>query len=293
MGTFCGGLKSLFCKEKINNHKIKDEQLDESSLKFENTILSNDFFCSKCGDHFHEIPEILKIHSESGKILFRCLKRDKEYEDDLHKYYDEITNMGKCGKCGEGNNDNRTLEYYCLKCRCFLCGSCKNKHKNKKIISNEELNSIWNSCLCLQCSSEEEEKNLIHYIVKINEMSTICHLHGLKTDIPCLDCQKNCCQKCFDKYHKWHRKRNITDKKINDARKKIIDKDDKLLKMKQFYEMVKLAAESNPNNNIYKKNLIKVAKCIEKEKNREKYDADLAIYRLEQINKKDNKKKNK
>ena len=143
------------------------------------------------------------------------------------------------------------------------------------------------NCLCLQCLNKEKqkEKQEIHHHVDINEMSIICPLHGLKTDIPCLDCEKNCCKECFDKYHKWHNKRDINSKEINDARIKIIIKDDKLFSMKQFYDMIKLSYESNQNNGAYKNNLVKVAKCIKNEKGRNKYDIDLAIYRIEQIKK--------
>ena len=55
--------------------------------------------------------------------------------------------------------------------------------------------------------------------------------------------------------------------------------------MKQFYDMIKLSYESNQNNEAYKNNLVKVAKCINSEKERNKYDVDLAIYRIGQINK--------
>ena len=55
--------------------------------------------------------------------------------------------------------------------------------------------------------------------------------------------------------------------------------------MKQFYDMIKLSYESNQNNGAYKNNLVKVAKCIKNEKGRNKYDIDLAIYRIEQIKK--------
>ena len=102
----------------------------------------------------------------------------------------------------------------------------------------------------------------------------------MKTNIPCDDCQKNCCPKWFKDYHKWHKEGNINKTKINKARKIIEEKDEKLLKMKEFYEMVKSAAESNEN--IYKKNLKTVADCIAKENNRNKYETDLAIYKIKQ-----------
>ena len=51
--------------------------------------------------------------------------------------------------------------------------------------------------------------------------------------------------------------------------------------MKEFYDMVRSAAESDEN--IYKKNLKNVADCINEENNRNKYETDLAIYKIKQI----------
>ena len=62
--------------------------------------------------------------------------------------------------------------------------------ENIELIAGNKSNN--QNCLCLQCFSKEKqkEKQEIHHHVDINEMSIICPLHGLKTDIPCLDCEK-------------------------------------------------------------------------------------------------------
>ena len=138
-----------------------------------------------------------------------------------------------------------------------------------------------NSCFCPCSSTKNKNDPKIHFHVKDEEMNVICPSHGLVTSIPCDDCQKNCCPKCFDKKHKWHKKGNLSYSDINEARDKIIKKDEKLLKMKEFYDMVRSAAESDEN--IYKKNLKNVADCINEENNRNKYETDLAIYKIKQI----------
>ena len=302
MGNFLSSL--IPCsKNKHNESKNKDnETKDSTAAQFNDTILDIDFFCPICGvSKSLEVPEILNFHSENGKIVFRCPKRDKEYPKELKGYQEKITGYIKT-KCGNhennennennGNNENNKEEKdinnckkYCLECHKFLCQQCvRNEKINKEIIAKEistnELNSCCNCFCCSQSSQEKKKEEGIHYIVDADNISVICPQHGLKTNIPCDDCQKNCCPKCFKDYHKWHKEGNINKTKINKARKIIEEKDKKLLKMKEFYEMVKSAAESNEN--IYKKNLKTVADCIAKENNRNKYETDLAIYKIKQ-----------
>jgi len=295
MGNFLSSL--IPCsKNKLPKSTIEEQNINDSSIKFKDTILDIDFFCPICGvGKSLEIPEILNFHSENGKIVFRCPKRDKEYPKELKGYQEEITGHIKriCGnyeknknnKCTGVEIDINNCKKYCLECHKFLCQQCvMNEKINKEIIAKEistnELNSCCN-CLCCSKSSQENKKEEgIHYLVDADNISVICHLHGLKTNIPCDDCQKNCCPKCFRDYHKWHKEGNINNTKIKEARDIIIKKDEKLLKMKEFYEMVKSAAENNEN--IYKKNLKTVADCIAKENNRNKYETDLAIYKIKQ-----------
>ena len=293
MGNFLSSL--IPCsKNKHNESKNKDnETKDSTAAQFNDTILDIDFFCPICGvSKSLEVPEILNFHSENGKIVFRCPKRDIEYPQELKEYHKEITEKIKriCGnyenkKCTGIKKDINNCKKYCLECHKFLCDQCVTNEKNdKEIITKEistnELNSCCNCFCCSQNSTENKQEKGIHYLVEVNNISVICPKHGLKTNIPCDDCQKNCCPKCFKDYHKWHKEGNINKTKINKARKIIEEKDEKLLKMKEFYEMVKSAAESNEN--IYKKNLKTVADCIAKENNRNKYETDLAIYKIKQ-----------
>ena len=281
MGNFLSSL--IPCsKNKLPKSTKKEQDINDTSIQFKDSILDIDFFCPICGvSKSLEIPEIINFHSENGKIVFRCPKRDKEFPLKLKKYHEDIT-TNIDGKC---DCDKINCKKYCLECHKFLCEDCLSKEKTKaeiiaKEISTNELNSCCNCFCCSQNSTENKQEKGIHYLVEVNNISVICPKHGLKTNIPCDDCQKNCCPKCFKDYHKWHKEGNINKTKINKARKIIEEKDEKLLKMKEFYEMVKSAAESNEN--IYKKNLKTVADCIEKENNRNKYETDLAIYKIKQ-----------
>ena len=292
MGNFLSSL--IPCsKNKLPKSTITDNYINDSNIQFKDTILDTDFFCPICGvSKSLEIPEILNFHSENGKIVFRCPKRDIEYPQELKEYHKEITEKikRKCGnyrngKCIGAENEINNCKKYCLECDKFLCEQCvRNEIIDKEIIAKEistnELNSSCNCFCCSQSSQEKKKEGGIHYLVDADNISVICPQHGLKTNIPCDDCQKNCCPKCFKNYHKWHKEGNINNTKINEARNIIIEKDKKLLKMKEFYEMVKSAAESNEN--IYKKNLKTVADCIAKENNRNKYETDLAIYKIKQ-----------
>ena len=93
------------------------------------------------------------------------------------------------------------------------------------------------------------------------------------------------CEECFDKFHNFHKKEDIEESKIKKAKKEINEKNQKLTKLKEFYEMIRLAYESDKENPIYRKNIINVGNSAKIEKGRNKYDKDLAIYKLEQIKK--------
>ena len=289
MGNVSEYLQRKFCN-KLKKTTIKNKDINDSSIKFEDNILKIDFFCPICGNRYPEIPEILKFDSVNSTIVFRCLKRDKTFERKLENYKEEINAQinNKCGrdeKClANGDERGKDCEKYCLNCQCFLCDTCSNEIDRgniAKTVSKKDSNLCCSSCFCPCSSTENKNDTKIHYHVKDEEMNVICPSHGLVTSIPCDDCQKNCCPKCFDKKHKWHKKGNLSYSDINKARDKIIKKDEKLLKMKEFYDMVRSAAESDEN--IYKKNLKNVADCINEENNRNKYETDLAIYKIKQI----------
>ena len=102
-----------------------------------------------------------------------------------------------------------------------------------------------------------------------------------------MDCENNICEECSDTFHKKHsilKSEKIFEKsEIDKARNIIIKKNIKLNKLKEFYEMIRVSYEANPDNDIYKNNMINVANYIEKEKKRSQFAIDLAIYRMKQM----------
>ena len=63
MGNVLSYLLPCLSKNKnIIRPIITESELGESSINFNGTILESDFFCPLCGNHSHEIPEILKIY---------------------------------------------------------------------------------------------------------------------------------------------------------------------------------------------------------------------------------------
>ena len=109
----------------------------------------------------------------------------------------------------------------------------------------------------------------------------MCTIHNKMTDKCCRECRMNVCSTCFDLYHNRHIKgNNYSSKDILEARAEVLKKAKNLNLMKKFYEMILSAYESNNENTIYQKNVVNVANCIEKEKNRDKFERDLAIYKI-------------
>ena len=124
--------------------------------------------------------------------------------------------------------------------------------------------------------------------IPLNKLGNTCLIHNKEISIYCTYCESMVCNECFEQLHKKHIKSEINGQKIKRAKNEIIRNNIKLSKLKEFYELIRLTFESNPNNNIYKKNIINISKSIEREKRRNKYDKDLAIYRIEQIKNKIN-----
>ena len=78
-------------------------------------------------------------------------------------------------------------------------------------------------------------------------------------------------------------KLEINRKFVKKAKKEINWKNKQLSKLIEFYRMIRLASENEPGNHYYIKNIINVGRLIELEERRNKYDKDLAIYRIKQL----------
>ena len=248
-------------KEEKKNVKELDEAIKDSDIK-----LDNEFYCTCCEETPPHITELLSIHSDNDKVEFICPKKEEWKEFKLKEYCEENSKKIKCSECESDKNsevniitDNEINEdkyRYCTRDKKFYCDRC--------FILNHSPN----------------EKN-DHSDYKVKELSSMCTIHNKMTDKCCRECRMNVCSICFDLYHNRHIKGNHNSSKdILEARAEVLKKAKNLNLMKKFYEMILSAYESNNENTIYQKNVVNVANCIEKEKNRDKFERDLAIYKI-------------
>ena len=200
-------------------------------------------------------PCILKINSDNGLVEFINKKGNNQFLK-IEEFFQALKNNSEKNKCLYHPNSLGII--YCFKCQRYLCFNC---------LKNESEDHLNNNC------------------ININKLGNTCLIHNKETKICCKSCEKNFCEECFDKFHKYHEEMEIGKEKITKAKKEIIEKNKKLNKIKEFYDMIQLAYESDPGNPIYGKNVINVGKLIEIEKGRNEIDKDLAIYRIEQMEK--------
>ena len=256
-------------KEKYSK-KIKeliDDSLEEKSklhnyISYSEDDNDSDFSLTKLHDYFlseKDVPCILKIHSDNGLVEFKDKENNYHFLK-LQDFFNLIKNKQEKNKCFcHPNSINALATIYCIQCNNYLCSEC--------LLSYNHPEYHINSC------------------IRINELGNTCLTHEKKTSIFCESCEKTVCEECFDKFHNFHKKEDIEESKIKKAKKEINEKNQKLTKLKEFYEMIRLAYESDKENPIYRKNIINVGNSAKKEKGRNKYDEDLAVYKLEQIKK--------
>ncbi len=256
-------------KEKYSK-KIKeliDDSLEEKSklhnyISYSEDDNDSDFSLTKLHDYFlseKDVPCILKIHSDNGLVEFKDKENNYHFLK-LQDFCNLIKNNQEKKKCFCHPNSIKAVSTIdCIQCNNYLCSEC--------LLSYNHPEYHINSC------------------IRINELGNTCLTHEKKTSISCESCQKTVCEECFDKFHNFHKKEDIEESKIKKAKKEINEKNQKLTKLKEFYEMIRLAYESDKENPIYRKNIINVGNSAKKEKGRNKFDKDLAIYKLEQIKK--------
>lgn len=290
MGNYISNL--IPCKrggKKVIIPEVPDESLKSDDINITDA-LKYGFICPFCERDLNDIPQLLNIPSNNDIIELKCLKKGEYFEKSLEEYCQTIEKKNIVGECKKGCS--KPVEEFCLGCNAFFCSECAKNHSKKifkKKLKMKKSKGACEDCLCFQCINNDDKKNKKpkeHILVKIEEISSTCPIHGLKNNKCCFDCEKNVCEKCEEISHKKHLKGNEKYKeRIEDARTVILQKDKKLSKMMEFYDMIKSSYESNPDNYIYKKNLIKIAECIKREKERNTSDSDLAIYRIDQIKK--------
>ena len=246
----------------MNNESNNFSDDEESKLLIDKEILQNENFepsndLNDCFLSNKNIPEILKIYSDTEHIELKF--NDDQYKYlTLKEYLETIKSEKNKYPCMFCKNKEIKINY-CIKCKDYICSECLSHYNHPKDH--------------LKCC------------IPFNKLGNTCLVHNEEEDIICEECLKSVCDKCFDNFHRRHKKFKFEKSDIKKARNEIYNKNLKLLKLKEFYDMVQLASESDPDNALYRKNLKNVANFIEKEKNRDKFDIDLAIYRTEQMKK--------
>lgn len=273
MGNFINYLSCFKQKRKSDDIPRVDYTYIKGSKKIKEkfSLLINEIYCPFCDEL--EIPEILKIHSENCEIELKCGKMNKGEPLSLEEYYNKIENSTINKKKCEDENCEKNI--------------INNEEETKKNLENKNEDSQRNYCcdcrkyLCGEHQLIHAGKN--HLIKKRSEISSFCLKHKKETNKYCNTCKEYFCKECFsDGHKKWHD--NNSKELIEEfekAKKSILKKDQKLLKMKQFYEKVKSACKSN-NNTLYYQNLLNVIKSIESESDKnieEQFYYELAIYK--------------
>ena len=259
--NFNDQIKDITPEKKRNEftpEKKRNEFNDNETFNLINSEDNDDFPLEKLLEYYlseRNISFVLKIHSENGIVELidkygRCLYLN------IEKFFlilKENSETKKC-LCEYYSNFDTKENKYCVNCNIFICSLCSNQHLYKN-----------------------------HTSIPKNYLGSICLIHCKETSFYCKDCEKSVCKECLDKFHKNHMKSEINPKFVKKAKKEINWKNKQLSKLIEFYRMIRLASENEPGNHYYTKNIINVGRLIEIEERRNKYDKDLAIYRIKQL----------
>ena len=167
------------------------------------------FLCSKCG----EIPEILNVHTDNGKIEFKC-KYCGIYEELINEYFDTLTKNNYFKKCKYCEINDNTNYYYCFNCKEDFCEKCKG------------------------------EKHSTHEYIEANKKKEFCLKHNQEFKYFCFDDQENLCEKDI-KEHQNHKIEEISNyisyltdsnfEEINTQLKNIIEINKIILKNETYF----------------------------------------------------------
>lgn len=274
----CQRVKDLLCCNR-NIVPSKTKKLDESKLfgrKEEEIkkIPTDGYICPECD----LIPEILEIHSYTGKLTMNCNNSDQITNISATKYIDELIKHNiRCEECGKRKeNESVKSKSYCIDCKKRLCEECSiniNKtHYNHKKIPILELK--------YRCKSHPEKKAEKYCLVCEEPIcdEDINHSEHRKVDTKSLQSKANDYRrKCEEKMQKLE---NLLDKL------KEIKKSRKLLDALRLYKLAKKyeneEAKKIIKNSIEKETKMKIENIIEGEID-ENYDnyVDLAVYYVE------------
>ena len=245
-------IKKLFCKickndiKPIDTHVIREEQLTERDKSIDK-IPDDELTCPKCS----MVPEIVEMHSDNGKLFLYC-NNHEDYRKPVTEYLNKLVNSSttylnmKCSVCNRKPNGRNTKMQFCVKCRIPICKKC----------------------------SELKHMEHMEHLIPIGAKNNTCRKHAKeKAEFYCLDCEEIIC--IDDKSHEDHNRieTDTLQEEANKYRAIISNKNQKLLSMIKFYNLV-----INVGNEDVKK---QVANAVKKENERDEFDVDLAIYHLE------------
>ena len=202
----------------IINSKSKNEIIiknNKSILKeyqqlFKSKNLNGVIRCEKCKT---KIAKII-FHDKSEKIELCC----NEHHDERFIYlYKDIINLinKKCNICQkEFDVKSNDSLMYCKLCKNLICNKCIKRHEH----------------------GQNSSDNFISYIY---EEDLLCHIHGIKTDLYCINCNSLICSFCYNNEHKEHKvkkfENNIIDNLISEKRNQLNEQKKQLENLKKYY----------------------------------------------------------
>lgn len=248
--------KCLSCSNKNDNQKNEEEFLPQDF----NNIPTDMFLCPE--DECGEVPEILKIYTDIGKMELKCEKCGI-IEIPIEKYY---LSMKKCSK------NYKSPKYVCENC--------------KKTKMNEESFKYCYECqkdLCNECFSDKKIHQNHNYI-NVNEKRNKCLKHyDEEVTQYCKDCHQNVCSKEINNKHKGHDLITLSTFKFKSIKKcrELIEEKNKLLSEQfRFNKLVLNTCSNFPYNYNHMKSVINIGKSIEKENLRISKDINCVFYEI-------------
>ena len=205
--------------------------------------------CSQCG----EIPEILDVHTDNGKIELKC-KNCGTKEILINDYYDKLSENNYFRNCEICNSNDDNL-YYCYECGFNLCEACKNLESHKKH----------------------------KFIIKLDKKEDFCPKHSKQFKYFCNNCKENFCEEEKEKEHKNH---EIIDIKPKDEEykkyiKTIEDTNEEIKRIIEFNELVMNTGKKFKNNYFHLKSIINLGESIKEGNKREYKDIKCLLNGLE------------
>ena len=262
----CQSIKDLLCckwnivpkkKAEVKESRLFGREKDEIEK-----IPKDDFICLNMNCNM--IPEILEIHSYTGKLTMNCKNKNKITKISSTKYIDKLIkhDPNNVKRCNAPGCQKRNCKDYCTKCKIPLCKDCSVYHYN-------------------------HEK----YKIPIGELKYRCKNHPENYARKyCSVCEDYICDK--DENHSYHKVKDVLDLQldVNEYREKSIKK---LKELQNLLDVLRLYNLAKKNGNEEAKK--KIESSIEKETKRkleniiggkkidDNYDnyVDLAVYYVE------------